>query len=240
MNVLVTGSSRGIGKAIALKYASSGYNVAINCSKDIDALYKVRDEIEGYGVRCAAIVADVGDPEECERMFDKITSFLGPVDVLINNAGISYVGLIQEMTFDEWEKVISSDLSSVFYCTKLALPEMIRNQSGKIINISSVWGNVGASCEAAYSAAKGGVNALTRALAKELAPSNIQVNAIACGLIDTLMNAQLSKEDKEELLDDIPAGRMGTPEEVADLVFQISEANGYLTGQIITIDGAWI
>ncbi len=239
-NALITGSSRGIGRAIALKYASCGYNVAVNCSKDTAALDEVRAGVEAYGVRCIAVTADVSIPDECERMFDEIAAALGSVDVLVNNAGISYVGLIQEMTVDEWERIISTDLSSCFYCTRLALPEMIRRQSGKIINISSVWGEVGASCESAYSAAKGGVNAFTKALAKELAPSNIQVNAVACGLIDTRMNAQLSEEDRDDLLNEIPAGRMGTPEEVADLVFRISESPEYLTGQIITIDGAWI
>ena len=144
------------------------------------------------------------------------------------------------MTFEEWNQILASNLSSVFSCCKLAIPGMVRKQAGKIINISSVWGVCGASCEAAYSATKGGVNSLTMALAKELAPSNIQVNAIACGAIDTEMNHFLSPEEQESLLEEIPAGRMGTPAEAADLVLKISEAPAYLTGQIIRLDGGWI
>ena len=144
------------------------------------------------------------------------------------------------MEFEEWDNLIASNLSSVFHCCRLAIPGMVRNQSGHIVNISSVWGVCGASCEAAYSASKGGVNALTQALAKELAPSHIQVNAIACGAIDTEMNRFLSAEERDMLLEEIPAGRMGTPEEVADMVWSLTEGPAYLTGQVIRLDGGWI
>ena len=144
------------------------------------------------------------------------------------------------MPFEEWERLISVNLSSVFYCCKLAIPGMVRKKQGTIINISSVWGVCGASCEAAYSASKGGVNALTMALAKELAPSGIQVNAIACGAIDTDMNRFLEPEERNALLEEIPAGRMGTPEEAAQLVLQLAQSPSYLTGQIIRLDGGWI
>lgn len=164
----------------------------------------------------------------------------GHIDVLVNNAGISYVGLLTDMSEEDWNRVISSNLTSVFNCCSLAIPEMVRKKSGKIINISSVWGNVGASCEVAYSASKGGMNAFTKALAKELAPSNIQVNAIACGAIDTEMNSLLTDEELSELKNEIPAGRLGRAEEVADLVYQLSRDNTYLTGQIIGLDGGWI
>lgn len=239
-NVLITGSSRGIGEAIALKYAGEGYHVVINCHSSQDALAAVRKKVEALGARCLAVRADVGNRNDCIRLFQEIERSLGPLDILVNNAGISHIGLMQDMEFEDWDRLIASNLSSVFNCCKLAIPGMVRRQCGKIVNISSVWGICGASCEAAYSASKGGVNALTRALAKELAPSNIQVNAVACGAIDTEMNAFLSPEEKEALLMEIPAGRMGSPKEAAELVFRLTEAPSYLTGQVIRLDGGWI
>ena len=143
------------------------------------------------------------------------------------------------MTPDDWNRVISSNLTSVFNCCSLAIPMMLKKKSGKIINISSVWGNVGASCEVAYSASKGGMNAFTKALAKELAPSNIQVNAIACGAIDTEMNQFLSEDDRLSLIEEIPANRLGQANEVAEFAYQLATASAYLTGQIISLDGGW-
>lgn len=239
-NVLITGSSRGIGEAIALKYAREGCQVVINCRSSEQALASVQKKVEALGARCLAVQADVGNRNDCIRLFQEIEGSFGPLDILINNAGISRIGLLQDMEFEEWDQLIASNLSSVFHCCKLAIPGMVRKQCGKIINISSVWGVCGASCEAAYSASKGGVNALTRALAKELAPSNIQVNAVACGAIDTDMNHFLSPGEREALLMEIPAGRMGRPEEAAELVFRLTEAPSYLTGQVIRLDGGWI
>ena len=238
--VLVTGSSRGIGKAIAIKFAQSGFHVVINCVSGVDQMMEVKKEIEDLGACCLAVRADVGSQEDCIRLFEEITAFFGGVDVLVNNAGISRIGLLQDMDYSQWDRLLRTNLTSVFHCCKLAIPGMVKNQAGKIINISSVWGICGASCEAAYSASKGGVNALTRALAKELAPSHIQVNAVACGAIDTEMNRFLSPEEKEMLLEEIPAGRMGTPEEVACAVLQLALSPEYLTGQIIQLDGGWI
>ena len=238
--VLVTGSSRGIGRAVALKFASCGYHVVINCARSTERMEEVKKEVEVLGAECLAVQADVGDPDDCKRLFKEIESRFGHVDVLVNNAGISIIGLLQDLSCEDWNRIVSANLSSVFHCAKLAIPGMIHNHSGKIINISSVWGVCGASCEAAYSATKGGVNGLTMALAKELAPSGIQVNAIACGAIDTEMNGFLSDEEHEMLLDEIPAGRMGKPEEVADLVLKLVEAPDYLTGQVIKMDGGWI
>src|SRR5699024_1736214 len=163
----------------------------------------------------------------------------GP-DVLANNAGRAYFGLLSDMPDDDWRQVIDTDLSSAFYCCRAAIPYMVSRKSGKIINISSMWGTAGASCEAAYSAAKSGLHGLTRALAKELAPSNIQVNALACGVIDTEMNARLSTEERAALEEEIPAGRYGTPEEAARAVLMLAEAPAYLTGQIIGLDGGMI
>ncbi len=162
------------------------------------------------------------------------------VDVLVNNAGISYVGLLTDMSYLEWQQVINTNLSSCFITCKHVIPSMVSKKNGKIINISSVWGNVGASMEVAYSASKGGMNSFTKALAKELAPSNIQVNAIACGVIDTDMNKCFREEDMEALIEEIPADRIGKAEEVAKLALQLCIGNEYLTGQIITLDGGWI
>lgn len=175
--VLVTGSSRGIGRAIALKYAEHGYNVVINCARSTDRLEQVKKEAEALGAACLAVQADVGIWEDCVRLFAQIQEHFGDLDILVNNAGISWIGLLQDMDVSQWNTLIASNLSSVFHCCKLAVPGMIKKQSGRIVNISSVWGVCGASCEAAYSASKGGVGALTQALAKELAPSGIQLNA---------------------------------------------------------------
>lgn len=236
----ITGCSQGIGKAIALKYAQEGYDVAICCRSQKEKLSAVKQEIEACKVNCLAYVGDMGSyPDACE-FFKQIQEQLGHLDILINNAGISCFGLLQDMTSEEWNAVLSANLNSVFHCSKLAVQMMLPNKAGKILSISSVWGCVGASTEVAYSTAKGGINAFTKALAKELAPSNIQVNAIACGMIDTAMNGHLSKEELDYILDEIPAGRMGTPDEVAKLAYDINEKNDYLTGQIIILDGGWI
>ena len=238
--VLVTGASRGIGKAIAVKFAKKGYNVAISCIRTKDRLLQKKKEIEGFQVPCLAYLGDMGDMSCCEELFSKIKTRFGGVDVLVNNAGVSYIGLLQDMSSQDWERMLHMNLTSAFNCCKLAIPYMVQQQQGKIINISSVWGVCGASCEAAYSATKGGINALTKALAKELAPSNIQVNAVACGAIDTEMNQWMSEEDLIALVDEIPAGRLGKAEEVADLVYHLGYKNSYLTGQVIGLDGGWI
>ena len=237
--VLVTGSSRGIGKAIALRFAKEGYNIVINCSKNIDQLQQTKSEIEAYQASCLAYLGDVGMYELVKDMFGQIRERFGSVDVLINNAGIASIGLFTDLKPEDWNRIITTNLTSVYNCCSMAVPDMIHKQKGKIINISSVWGNVGASCEVAYSASKGGINAFTKALAKELAPSNIQVNAIACGVIDTEMNGLLEGEDLQQLIEEIPANRLGKAEEVADLAYQLSQKNEYLTGQIITLDGGW-
>lgn len=239
--VLVTGASRGIGKACALLFAANGYHVFLNCHTSWKELHQVKTQIDEmqYG-SCEIVTGDVGNPTDVQGIFDAISLSCDGLDVLINNAGIAHLGLLLDMTDKEWERMIQTNLSSVFYCCRSALPHMISVKRGRIINISSMWGTVGASCEAAYSAAKSGVHGLTKALAKELAPSNIQVNAIACGVIDTTMNNLLSKEEKAELADSIPCGRFGTAEEVAQLVWDVANAPEYLTGQIIGIDGGYI
>lgn len=238
--VLITGSSRGIGKAIAVKFAKKGYHVIINCAHNEEALLKTKAEIESYQVSCHAFLGDMGDIASAKELFHQIRKLYGHVDVLVNNAGISYVGLFTDMTPEDWNRVITTNLTSVYNCCSLAVPDMVKNKYGKIINISSVWGKVGASCEVAYSASKGGMNAFTKALAKELAPSNIQVNAVACGAIDTEMNQWLEDTELMNLIEEIPANRLGRAEEVADLVYHLAYKNEYLTGQIIGLDGGWI
>ena len=237
--VLVTGASRGIGKAIAVKFAKKGYNIAISCVHREDRLLQTQKEIEGFQVPCLAYKGDMGNMQ-CEELFGKIKTRFGGIDVLVNNAGISYIGLLQDMSSQDWERMLCTNLTSVFNCCKLSIPYMLQQKQGKIINISSVWGVVGASCETAYSATKGGINAFTRALAKELAPSNIQVNAVACGAIDTEMNQWMEEDELISLVEGIPSGRLGKAEEVADLVYHLGYKESYLTGQVIGLDGGWI
>ncbi len=240
---LITGASRGIGKAIAEEFAKAHYNLYLCCKNNIESLTDFAGRLSSeYGISATAIACDVSKEEDVLAMFDMISkSPLGAPGVVINNAGIAWYGLLTDMTSGEWHNMLGTNLDSVFYICKNAVPYMIRNGHGKIINISSVWGSVGASCEVAYSASKGGVNSFTKALAKELAPSDIQVNAIACGAIDTEMNSShLSQSELDELASEIPADRLGLPQEVAQLALSIAASPSYLTGQIITIDGGWI
>lgn len=237
---IITGASRGIGRAMALQFAEKGYDLAICGHRDKAALAETSETIIGMGRKCVSCMGDIGNPEFVQDFFRQIQADYSTIDVLINNAGISYIGLLQDMSDAEWGQIMQTNLSSIFYCCKNTIPIMLSQKYGHIINISSVWGNVGASMEVAYSASKGGVNAFTKALAKELAPSNITVNAIACGYIDTDMNEHLSPAEKQALYEEIPAGRAGTPEEVAGLVCSLAETSPYLTGQIITMDGGWI
>lgn len=233
---MVTGASRGIGKAIAETLAEAGYHLILTCNHTLAELQTIAASLEEkYNITCAAAAADASDPAAIEKIF----ASLDHLDILVNNAGISYIGLLTDMSVEEWQRVINTNLSSCFYTSRLAIPLMLQKHSGRIINISSVWGNVGASMEVAYSASKGGVNSFTKALAKELAPSNIQVNAISCGVIDTAMNHCFSPEEMNALREEIPADRLGQPEEVAKLVLQLIQAPTYLTGQILTLDGGW-
>lgn len=238
--VAITGASQGIGKAIAVKYAQMGYDVAICCRTHTNELNTVKEEVLSHHVNCLTFIGDMGNYDDATSFFAEIQDKYGRLDILINNAGISHIGLLQDMSVQEWDSILAANLNSVFYCSKSAIKMMLPQKSGKILSISSVWGCVGASTEVAYSTTKGGINAFTKALAKELAPSNIQVNAIACGIIDTNMNAFLSDEELSYITDEIPAGRMGTSEEVAKLAYDINEKNDYLTGQIIILDGGWI
>ena len=237
---LITGASRGIGRAIALTLAKEGFHVFINCRSSEDALRSVRDEIKKIpGGSCDMLIGDVGNPADVRAIFARIDEKCDALDVLVNNAGIAHIGLLSDMTDEEWQTLLTTNLSSAFYCCRAAVSRMVARKEGKIVNISSMWGTYGASCEAAYSATKSGIHGLTKALAKELAISNIQVNAIACGVIDTVMNSHLNAAEKLALEEEIPAGRFGTPQEVADLVLQLINSPAYLTGQIIGLDGGF-
>ena len=234
---LITGASRGIGAATARILAKEGYDLCLVCKNSEKEINRIKEEVEkAEGISCRVFLCDVSDPEQVETMVKQA----GEIHVLINNAAISYVGLLTDMSLEQWHQVIDTNLNSLFYLCRLIVPQMVRRKSGKIINISSVWGNVGASMEVAYSAAKGGVNSFTRALAKELAPSGIQVNGIAYGVIDTEMNRCFSKEDMYALQEEIPADRIGSCEEAAQMIRQVLNSPDYLTGQIITMDGGWI
>lgn len=233
---LVTGASRGIGKAIAKMLAAQKFDLYLTCRENSSQLEALGQSLQQqYGINCCCYTFPIADENSVIEMFHNIPY----LDVLVNNAGISYIGLLTDMTYREWQEVIDTNLNACFLTCRYAVPEMVRRRQGKIINISSVWGTVGASMEVAYSASKGGVNAFTRALAKELGPSCIQVNAIACGVIDTDMNKSLDKEDIEHLIQEIPLDRLGRAEEVAELVKLLCTGNQYLTGQIITLDGGW-
>lgn len=236
--VFVSGASRGIGRAIARSFAQNGDNLVLTCINNIEEMSSFARELEKeFGISALALKCDMSDSDSVREAFEKS----GSVDILINNAGIAWMGLLTDMEESDWHRVIGTNLDSLFYTCRAAVPGMIKKHEGRIVNISSVWGDVGASCEVAYSASKGGVNAFTRALAKELAPSGISVNAVACGVIDTDMNRnELTDSELAELEEEIPAGRMGETSEVARLVLDICNGPVYLTGQVITIDGGWI
>lgn len=238
---LITGASRGIGAAVAKKFAREGWNLVLTCIHSQKRLELLARELhETYGVSCLPFVGDMGKEKEVQECFRQALERFGRLDVLVNNAGISLIGLLTDLSLSDWEEVMRTNATSVFLCSRQATLQMIHQKSGSIVNISSVWGCVGASCETAYSASKGAVNAFTMALARELAPSGIQVNAIACGVIDTDMNACFDEEEKSSLAEEIPAGRFGLPDEAAELVYSLICQSPYLTGQIIRLDGGWI
>ena len=234
---LITGASRGIGLAIAREFAMAGYDLVLTCINSGTKLDKIALELmNSYNISCDVFSGDLSSFSVVGQLFQSISE----LDVLVNNAGVAHFSLLQDTTAEDWDRIIGTNLNSAFYCCKMAIPLMLHKKSGKIINISSVWGEYGAAVEVAYSTSKGGLNAFTKALAKELAPSNIQVNAISCGMIDTDMNKCFSESDLSEIIEAIPSGRMGKPEEVARLCLQLCTGNNYLTGQIITLDGGWM
>ena len=236
--VLITGSSRGIGKAIAYAFAKKGCNLVLNASVSSDELLKTQEELKSMGYYSYSYLADVSDYSQCVDMFNTISTIYGSVDILVNNAGISHLGLFTDMKPEDWNRIIDVNFKSVLNCCHLAVPKMVSHKSGVIINISSIWGDRGASCEAVYSATKGAVNSFTKAMAKELGPSGIRVNAISCGVIDTKMNQCFTTEEREVLAGEISLMRFGTPEEIANLaVFLAGNDSSFINGQVITSDG---
>ncbi|MBQ7469678.1 MAG: SDR family NAD(P)-dependent oxidoreductase, partial [Pseudobutyrivibrio sp.] len=209
---IITGASRGIGKAIAEALAKEGYHLALFCHKNKEMLNALAAELSSdYHVQVYTYCGDIADSSFTIASCEDAIAKLGQVDVLVNNAGKASIGLLTDMSVEDWDSMIGTNLSPLFYTSKVIVPSMVSKKSGNIINISSMWGTVGASCEVAYSATKGGVNSFTKALAKELAPNGIAVNAIACGVVDTDMNSQLSPEEKSALADEIPAGKFCSP-----------------------------
>ena len=241
---LITGASRGIGRAIAeaLAYKEDIDVLVLNARRNSGRLEELSARIEENcpDKECIISYGDAGDFSYIENLRREITKRDCKVSVLINNAAISYVGLLIDMTEADWKETVDTNISSVFNTCRIFVPDMVSEKSGIIINISSVWGLVGASCEVAYSAAKGAVNAFTKALAKELAPSGVRVNAAAFGVIDTDMNSHLSENDRIALCDEIPAGRMASSEEAAEFVMKLLEMPEYFTGEVVKFDGGWI
>lgn len=235
---LVTGASRGIGKDIALELSRCGASVALNYKKDESGVKNTLSNIKQSGGYARIYKADVSIYDEVKNMVESITCEFGKIDILVNNAGISKIALFSDMNEKEWNEIIDINLKGVLNCTHNVLKCMISRKKGTIINISSMWGNCGASCETIYSASKGAINAFTKALAREMGPSGIRVNAIAPGVINTDMNNWLSEEEKSQLKDEIPLVSFGDVSDISKLAaFLSSDDSKYITGQIITVDG---
>ena len=238
---IVTGASRGIGRSIAITLGAAGYNIVVNYSRSESEALSVCEEITACGGSAISFCADVSNETEVVAMTNFAIENFGGIDLLVNNAGVSRVGLLQDMTSDEWRSLMAVNLDGAFHCCKAALPQMISQKRGCIINISSMWGQVGASCEVAYSASKAGLIGLTKALAKEVGPSGIRVNCIAPGMIMTGMNSGFSTDDIEAIRLDTPLETLGTAEDVASaVVFLSSEGAKFVTGQVIGINGGLV
>lgn len=239
-SAIVTGASRGIGRDIAIKLSENGALVIVNYSKDEEGANETCNIIKEKGGFALKFKADVSNFDEAKDLVEFTVKNTGRLDIVVNNAGISNIGLFMDSTEEDIKNLMGINLFGTLYVTKHALGHML-SRGGNIVNISSMWGEVGASCEVLYSSSKGGINLFTKALAKEMAPSNIRVNAIAPGVIDTSMNAFLNEDDRKELEEEIPLGRFGKGEEIANaVVFLCSDESSYLTGQVIRIDGGMI
>ena len=239
--VLITGASRGIGAATARLFAQKGWAVAVNYRNSRESAEGLVSEIRKNSGTALAIPADVGDPEQVEAMFRTAERELGQIEALVNNAGIAQQKLFTDLTDEDWDELFRVDVKGVFLCCRRALPAMIRRHRGVIVNISSMWGQVGASCEVHYSAAKAAVIGLTRALAKEVGPSGIRVNCIAPGVIQTEMNGNLTPETLEALKEETPLELLGDPEDVAKAAwFLTSEGSAFITGQVLGVNGGMV
>lgn len=239
--VLITGSSRGIGRATAKKYASEGYNNIINYNESKEEALSLLEELISSGTNAIAIKADVSNREQVEKMFEEAYEKFGRIDVLVNNAGIADMTLFTDITEKQWKRIFDVNVNGMFNCCQCVLPKMISEKQGRIINISSIWGLVGASCETHYSATKGAIISFTKALAKELGPSNILVNAIAPGAVDTDMIAGVSEEIREKIKYETPLEVIAKPEEIANVVYFLStEGAKLITGQVINPSGGFV
>ena len=238
---VITGASRGIGKAIAIAFAKNNYNVVINYNKSEEEAVKLKEELLSQGYSCEIFKADVSDYEQAKLLIDFAVSNYGKIDTLINNAGVSQIKLFTDITKEDWQSMIGTNLNSIFNCTQPAVKNMLHYKSGSIINISSMWGISGASCEVHYSAAKAGVIGFTKGLAKELAPSGIRVNCISPGVIMTDMMSEFSEEDLKLIKEDIPLGSFGTPSDIANLaLFLADDKAKNITGQNISSNGGQV
>ena len=238
---LITGGSRGIGAAAARLFANRGWGVAVGYARSEPKAQALAEELSQLDVPVLAVRADVSDAGQVEEMVDSVLEKFCQLDILVCSAGISHVGLISQIDEDQWRRLFAVNVDGVHHCCRAVLPHMLERKSGSIVTVSSMWGQVGASCEAAYSAAKGAVIAYTKALAKELGPSNIRVNCVAPGVIDTEMNAHLTPDDLAALADETPLGRVGTPEEAAAAIaFLASDEASFLTGQVVCPNGGMV
>ena len=239
--VLVTGASRGIGLATARLFAAEGHPVVINYNRSRDPAFEAAREINAAGGIAMAVRADVSRPEEVAAMFDAVSEQLGGVDILVNNAAVARQSLFTDIAYDEWRNTFAVNVDGMFLCCRAALPHMLRQHRGSIVNLSSMWGQAGASCEVLYSATKAAVIGLTKALAQEVGPSGVRVNCVAPGVVDTEMNAHLSEDDLRQLAENTPLMRLGTPEEAARAVyFLASEDASFITGQVLCPNGGYI
>lgn len=235
---VITGAAKGIGSAIAVSFAKAGYRVVINYNTSEErarGLCQILNDT--YPTEAVCIKADVSTPEGAKKLISEAISAFGDIDVLVNNAGIAQQKLFTDITNDDWAKMVNTNLSSVFYTCREVTPFMVSRKSGNIVNISSIWGETGGSCEVHYSAAKAGVIGLTKALAKELAPSGITVNCVCPGVIRTDMLNSFSEEDLKALADETPVMRLGTPKDVADAVLYLGTNSGFVTGQVLGVNG---
>lgn len=239
---LITGASRGIGRETAIKFWREGFRVAVNYQKSANAAMELTEELNRLRPGSSlAIQGDVSQKEQVLSMIAQVEDVLGPIDVLVNNAGIAQQKLFTDLTEEDWDRMFAVDVKGVFLCTQAVLPGMIRRQRGKIINISSMWGQVGASCEVHYSAAKGAVIAFTKALAQEVGPSHIQVNCVAPGVIATEMNGALPPEALDALREETPLGMIGQPSDIAEAVwFLASPQADFITGQVLAPNGGLV
>lgn len=236
--IVVTGGSRGIGAAVVKHLAKLGYVVILNYNKSEACAKNAETELKNEGYTVEIFKADVSNSLEAKSLIDFAINKYGKIDVLINNAGICQDKLFTDITDEDWQNMVDNNLNSVFYCSREAAKNMIHNKQGLIINMSSIWGITGGSMEVHYSATKAGIIGLSKALAKELGPSNIRVNSIAPGIIETDMNSEYSKEELEEIKKDIPLGRIGNSKNIAKCIAWLIE-DDYITGEVISINGGW-